>query len=163
MAANLFQEITMNREQIIDFIQQTQVMLQQLGEMQKGINQGKALKEMLTSQGEVERALEMAKELAKVEKSYEASSQALLRKCKRDTITGCETLLADIVERLKLADTSFDNWRTMLAAHELETQLSPNQEARALRETALAEIKQRFDAALENTSQAVPAPGVVLL
>jgi hypothetical protein len=153
----------MNREQIIDFVQQTQVMLQQLGEMQKNLNQGKAIKDVLTAQGEMERALKMASELKAAGDTYDKSTQALFRKCKRSTVQECETLLGDIVERLKLADAAFDTWRALLASNELEIQLDPNPETRSRREADIADTQKRYEAALAIATQTVPSPGVVLL
>lgn len=153
----------MNREQMIDWIQQTQTMMQQLAEIQKNLNQGRAIKEMLTARGEDEHALEMAKDLKKVEEAFGKTTQVLLRKCKRDTTTGCETLLTDVSNRLKLADEAFDTWRVLLASNELESSLTPDAEARAAREAQITEVKRRYDTALDAASQAVPTPGVVIL
>src|SRR5687768_4029099 len=108
----------MTREQIIDFIQQLQMILSQLGEMQQNINQGKGLRELLEAQGDPERALKVARELSTVQQAYEKGSQAAFRKCKRETLEACETQLKDIVERLKLADSAFDTWRALVANNE---------------------------------------------
>ena len=159
----LLQEIHMNREQIIDYVQQVQTMLQQLGDLQKNINQGKAIKEILESQGEAERALKMAKDLATVQASYDTATQAVMRKCKKGTVQACETMLGDIVERLKLADKAFDTWRALAAAHDLDCQLSDDVEARRARETMIEAEKTRYEKAIELAGSIVSAPGVVLL
>lgn len=154
----------MKREQIIDFLQQAQTMANQLGEMSNKLNQGRAIKDILQAQGEVERVVKMGRDLQAGEEAFEKSAKALTRKCKRDTIADSETVIQDIVERIKLADTAFEQWRQLLAAHELQIALgADSQEERAAREAALSEAQKRYETALELASQTVPPLGVVLL
>lgn len=154
------------KDRIIDFCQQASAMLKMAGETQQQLNTGRAAKDMLQAQGDAQKALQVAANLATGQKEYDKLLEGLFAKCKRDSVDACEQLLVDITERLTLADEAFREWRKLAAQHDVNSRTDHYDQFAPERphvEQEISAARAEYEAALAAASDLVPSPGVIQL
>lgn len=165
-AAKTVDEVS--RERVIDFAQQLGVMLQHVNKARENINQGRASKDILASQGAANEAMRVGSQLVESQKSFDKLVSTITTKTKRMSVESAEELLTDIGERLKLSDAFYAEWRRLLAQHDVEARTGVYESedgatSRGITEERIAEAKKAFDAAIQAAWDLVPSPGVIQL
>lgn len=150
----------MTLSQCITWLQEASTMLGTIGQIEENIARSKAGLELSEAVGNSNQIMSLSKQLSELNALRSKMIPVVLERVKVHDLDAVNQFLADIQHKINQTEERFQHWRRGVTSFELALKLDESLqdgEARANAESQLAALKQRYEAALELTSDSIPS------